>query len=503
MSASHERPYDASRLRHVHFIAIGGTGMGSLAGLLKARGIRVTGSDKKLYPPMSTALADWGLEPIEGFAAENVLSERPDLVVIGNAVRKDNPEAVAAIEAGLPYRSFSDALYELAISKRHCLTIAGTHGKTTTTNLAAQLLQATGRDPSLLVGGISLDFGGSFREGEGAHFVVEGDEYDTAFFDKTPKFLHYHPDTLILTSVEFDHADIYRDLDHVKSAFRALVASMAKTATIVAAVGYDGVCDVLSQAPCRVIGYAVEGGEGSGAGVRDGGASARAIPPRWVANQLSPEGGGLRFRLEDREKKRVYDVLSPLFGAYNVENVVAVLAALESLGVPVDEAIAALPAHRGVKRRQEVRGVAAGVTVIDDFAHHPTAVAATIDGIQQRHAGSRIVALLEPRTNTSRRAIFQDDYVEALMRADRVAIAEVGSDPIYSITGEVTEILSSKAVAAELRRRGRDAVACEGIDEMIDWVVAGKQAGDVVLVMSNGAFGGIWEKLLAALQRAA
>ncbi len=506
MSAASDRPYDAERLRHVHFIAVGGTGMGSLAGLLKARGIRVTGSDKKLYPPMSTALADWGIDPIEGFAAENVLRERPDLVVIGNAVRKDNPEAVAAIEAELPYRSFSDALYELAISQRHCLTIAGTHGKTTTTNLAAQLLEATGRDPSLLVGGISLDFGGSFREGQGPHFVVEGDEYDTAFFDKTPKFLHYHPDTLILTSVEFDHADIYRDLDHVKSAFRALVSSLAKDATIVAAVGHDGVRDVLAQASCRVVGYAVErgaGGTASAAPSSTPSPAGPAIAARWVASALRPEAAGLRFTLEDRENHRRYDVLSPLFGAHNVENVVGVLAALESLGVPIEEAVAALPLHRGVKRRQEVRGVAAGVTVIDDFAHHPTAVAATIEAIGQRHAGSRIVALLEPRTNTSRRAIFQDDYVEALLHADRVGVAEVGSEPIYSITGEVTEILSSKAVAAELRRRGRDAEAFEGIDEMVDWVVAGRRPGDVVLVMSNGAFGGIWEKLLAALDRAA
>ena len=491
-SVGHRRPYAADRLRHVHFIAIGGTGMGSLAGLLKARGIRVTGSDKKLYPPMSTALADWGIVPIEGFAAHNVLAERPDLVVIGNAVRRDNPEAVAAIEAGLPYRSFSDALYELAIAARHCVTIAGTHGKTTTTNLAAQLLLATGRDPSLLVGGISLDFGGSFREGQGPHFVVEGDEYDTAFFDKTPKFLHYHPNTLILTSVEFDHADIYRDLDHVKSAFRTLVASLAADATIVAALGHEGVRDVVAKAPCRVIGYAVEG--------RD--APASAAGACWLARDLRPEPGGLRFRLEDRATGRAQDVVSPLFGAHNVENVVGVLAALESLGVPMAEAIAALPQHRGVKRRQEVRGVAAGVTVIDDFAHHPTAVAATIDGIQQRHAGSRIVALLEPRTNTSRRAIFQDDYVEALMQADRVAIAEVGNEPIYSITGEVTETLSSARVAEILRQRGRDAAAFEGIEAMIDWVVAGRREGDVVLVMSNGAFGGIWEKLLAALREA-
>jgi UDP-N-acetylmuramate: L-alanyl-gamma-D-glutamyl-meso-diaminopimelate ligase len=485
-----------SRLDHVHFIAIGGTGMGSLAGLLKARGVRVTGSDKKLYPPMSTALADWGIDVVEGFSASNLHGRKPDLFVIGNAVRPDNPEAVAAMQSGIPYRSFSDALYELAIAKHHCITVSGTHGKTTTTNLLAQILLATGRDPSLLVGGISLDFDGSFREGEGDHFVVEGDEYDTAFFDKTPKFLHYHPDTLILTSVEFDHADIYRDLDHVKSAFRELVSSMPASGRIVAAVGHEGVRDVLAGAPCEVWGYGVlhEGRELQ---------SGPAETTGWWASDLRPESGGLRFRLDDRDRGRSFEVTSPLFGAHNVENVVGVLATLDSLGVPVEEAIDALRSHRGVKRRQETRGVAAGVTVIDDFAHHPTAVAGTIEAISQKYAGSRVVALLEPRTNTSRRALFQDDYVNALSRADRVAIAEVGDEPIYSITGEVTECLSALAVAEALRDRGCEARAFEGIDEIVDWVVSGRQEGDVVLVMSNGAFGGIWEKLLTALRAAA
>ncbi|MCS5637845.1 MAG: Mur ligase domain-containing protein, partial [Myxococcota bacterium] len=206
-------------LRHVHFIAIGGTGMGSLAGLLKARGLEISGSDRALYPPMSTALAGWGIDVAEGFHPDHVLRRRPDLVVIGNAVRGDNPEALAAIEAGLPYASFSDALFDLAMASKHSLTVTGTHGKTTTTSLCAYLLHATGRDPSFLVGGIARDFESPFREGSGEHFVVEGDEYDTAFFDKTPKFLHYHPRTLIITSVEFDHADIYQDLDAVKAAF--------------------------------------------------------------------------------------------------------------------------------------------------------------------------------------------------------------------------------------------------------------------------------------------
>ncbi|MCP4906304.1 MAG: hypothetical protein GY910_15110 [bacterium] len=493
----HQRPFRADALRRVHFVAIGGTGMGSLAGLVKARGIEVTGSDKRLYPPMSTALVDWGIDVVEGFDPRNLEPSTPggllsDLIVIGNAVRADNPEAVAAIESGVPYRSFSDALYELAISERHCITVSGTHGKTTTTNLAAHFLLASGRDPSLLVGGISLDFDGSFREGAGGHFVVEGDEYDTAFFDKTPKFLHYHPDTLILTSVEFDHADIYRDLDHVKQAFRELVHSMPPTGRIVAAVTHDGVRDVLSDASCEVIGYGVER-EGQPGDLESA---------SWWARDLTPGGAGLRFVLEDRAGGRRWDVESPIFGAHNVENVVGVIAALDALSVPAEESIKALRGHLGVKRRQEIRGRAAGVTVIDDFAHHPTAVEGTIEAIAQRHPGSRVVALLEPRTNTSRRALFQDDYVRALERADRVAIVEVGEDPIYSITGEVTECLSAEAVASALRERGRDAAAFAEIDEIVDWVVGGRQEGDVVLVMSNGAFGGIWEKLLTKLKAA-
>lgn len=493
---AHLRPFDASALRRVHFVAIGGTGMGSLAGLVKARGIEVTGSDKKLYPPMSTALADWGIEVTEGFDPAHLEASAtgatPDLVVIGNAVRADNPEAVAAIESGVPYRSFSDALYELAIAGKHCITVSGTHGKTTTTNLAAHLLLATGRDPGLLVGGISLDFDGSFREGQGDHFVVEGDEYDTAFFDKTPKFLHYHPDTLLLTSVEFDHADIYRDLEHVKSVFRELVAGMAQDGRIVAALAHDGVRDVLSNARCAVIGYGVEDD--------DGGAPPAGV--RFWARDLEPGASGLRFQLEDRETDRSWSIESPLFGRHNIENVVGVLAALEAQGIPIDELARALPAHQGVKRRQEVRGVAAGVTVIDDFAHHPTAVRGTIEAIAQRHPDGRVIALLEPRTNTSRRAIFQDDYIRALETADRVAIAEVGDEPIYSITGEVTECLSSSAVAEALRARGRDAAAFEEIDDIVRFVVEGRREGDVVLVMSNGAFGGIWEKLLVALDAA-
>jgi UDP-N-acetylmuramate: L-alanyl-gamma-D-glutamyl-meso-diaminopimelate ligase len=482
-------------LRRVHFIAVGGTGMGSLAGLLKARGIEVTGSDKALYPPMSTALADWGIPVVEGFDPANLSgapfgSERdPDLVVIGNAVRRDNPEAGAAIESGLPYRSFSDALYELAMAHKHRVVVSGTHGKTTTTSMIASLLLATGRDPSLLVGGISLDFGGSFREGEGAHFVVEGDEYDTAFFDKTPKFLHYHPQTLVVTSVEFDHADIYRDLEHVKSAFRELVLGMPEEGTIVADWGYANVREVVEGAPCRVLRYGVvEGGAGpSAVGALD-----------WYAAGLSAgeEGAGFELAVPGAEPTRAS---LPMHGAFNIANAVAALAVLDTLGVPLAEGVAALRGFRGVKRRQEVRGEAAGVTVVDDFAHHPTAVRGSVAALRARHPGRRLIAVFEPRTNTSRRAIFQAQYAEAFGGADHVIVRRVPDEPIYSATGEPSELFSADELVANLLGRGISAEAFDEVDDIVADRARESRSGDVILVMSNGDFGNIWEKLLAAL----
>jgi UDP-N-acetylmuramate: L-alanyl-gamma-D-glutamyl-meso-diaminopimelate ligase len=472
-------------LRHVHFIAIGGTGMGSLAGLVKARGIEVTGSDKALYPPMSTALEGWGIPVEEGFSPAHVLDRRPDLVVIGNAVRRDNPEAQAAIDAGLPYRSFSDALYELAMAHRHSVTVTGTHGKTTTTALTSYLLLATGRDPSLLVGGISLDFGGSFREGDGEHFVVEGDEYDTAFFDKTPKFLHYHPQTLIVTSVEFDHADIYRDLDHVKSMFRQLVTAMPADGTIVAAWDHEGVRDVVADAPCRVVRYGLEHPDAA-----------------WRAGGIETGDAGTRFALTSPGADDV-NVTLPMHGRFNVENALAAIATCVSLGVPLSEVVDALPGFRGVKRRQEVRGEIAGVTVLDDFAHHPTAVRGTIEAVLARYPGRRVIAVFEPRSNTSRRKLFQAQYADALAAAHRVIAFEVPVEPIYSATGEVTELFSAPELVEDLRARQVDAACYGDVDAIVERILSERRVGDVVLVMSNGGFGGIFEKLLGGLAAAA
>jgi UDP-N-acetylmuramate: L-alanyl-gamma-D-glutamyl-meso-diaminopimelate ligase len=472
-------------LRRIHFVAIAGTGMGSLAGLLHARGLQISGSDDQLYPPMSTLLERAGIPVFSGFRAENVLESSPDLVVIGNAVRPDNPEARAAIDEGLPYRSFSDALYELAIAGRHPVVVTGTHGKTTTTSLVAYLLRECGADPSLLVGGFAHDFDGSFREGRGPHFVVEGDEYDTAFFDKTPKFLHYHPRTLVVTSVEFDHADIYRDLDHVKEAFRTLVSRMPADGTIVAALDHENVRDVVSDAPCRVLGYGLEG-----------------TSLAFRAGARSADAAGTRFALE-RPGQAALPVQTSQYGDFNVENALAALAVVDVLGCDLESAAAVLPRFQGVKRRQEVRGEAAGVLVLDDFAHHPTAVAASIGAARARYPGRRVVAIFEPRTNTSRRAVFQSRYAESFDAADRVLVRAVPDTPIYSATGEVTERFSAERLVSDLRERDVPAEVFDGVDEIVAHVASEARSGDVVLVMSNGDFGGIWEKLLAALERRA
>src|SRR5262245_14283725 len=457
--------------------------MGSLAGLLKARGLEVSGSDSRLYPPMSTALERWNIAVHEGFRAEQLIAARPDLVVIGNAVRAENPEAVAAIEEGIPYLSFPDALYRLAIEGKHSVVVAGTHGKTTTTSLVAKLLEAAGRDPSLLVGGFALDFDGSFRDGRGSHFVVEGDEYDTAFFDKTPKFLHYGARTCVLTSVEFDHADIYRDLDHVKQSFRKLVERLPADGLLVAAANHAGVRDVIGGARCRMVGYGL-GAEGD---------------PEWRAEDLRAEKGGTRFTIL-RAGKRVAEATLPLFGGFNIENALCAVAATASLGVPVEQAAAALAGFRGVKRRQELRGEARGVAVVDDFAHHPTAVAGSIASLRARYPGRRLVAVFEPRTNTSRRAVFQQAYAEAFDAADAAVVAVVPDTPIYSATGEVAERFSSPRLADDIRARGVPAVAIDGVDSIVAHLARETRPGDVVLVMSNGDFGNVWGRLLDALR---
>jgi UDP-N-acetylmuramate: L-alanyl-gamma-D-glutamyl-meso-diaminopimelate ligase len=437
---------------------------------------------------MSTKLEEWGIEVDEGFRPENVLDRDPDLVVIGNAVRADNPEARAVLDQALPHLSFPDALFELALKPRHRIVVTGTHGKTTTTTMIASLLHHMRRKPSFLVGGIPIEFGDSFCDGEGEDFVVEGDEYDTAFFDKTPKFLHYKPDVLVITSVEFDHADIYRDLDHVKSVFRELVSRMPVDGVIFAATDHPGVADVVASAPCQVVSYGVDRSDEEPSRA-DWRGSAVDVGTHGTAFQVTPPGGLARaFTCSIRSA-----------GRFNAENALVALAIADHLELPMLESAVALGRFEGVKRRMEVRGVAGGVVIVDDFAHHPTAVRESVAAAKLRFHDRRLIAVLEPRTNTSRRAVFQQDYARSFEGADSAVVRRVDDEPIYSATGEVTERFSADRLVADLQARGHRAIALSDVDEIVEFLVSEAGPGDVILVMSNGSFDGIFEKLFAAL----
>ncbi len=465
--------------RRVHLIAICGTGMGSLAGLLAASGREVTGSDQAVYPPISTLLAGLGIRVMKGYRPEN-LAAPPDLVVVGNVLSRGNPEIEALLESGIPYVSMPEALNRFFLRGRHPLVVAGTHGKTTTTSLAAWALLHAGRDPSLLAGGVAKDFKGGFRLGAGETFVIEGDEYDTAFFDKEPKFLHYAPQTAILTSVEFDHADIFRDLDHVREAFRKFVALIPPDGLLAVCGDDGGALAVSREARCRVLRYGLE----EGADLRG---TVETVTPAGTRFQAHHRGTSLgRFSI-------------PLPGAHNVRNALGVMAACLDRGLGVEALREALARFGGVARRQEVLGEADGVLVIDDFAHHPTSLGETIDAVRAQYAGRRVWAIFEPRSNTSRRKVHQKDYAESLARAEVAIIAGVDNP------GKIPEAerLSPEAVAAALRDLGREAYYIERVDDIVAHAAVEARPGDVLLVMSNGSFGGIHAKLLETLRRRA
>jgi UDP-N-acetylmuramate: L-alanyl-gamma-D-glutamyl-meso-diaminopimelate ligase len=466
-------------IRHVHLIAVCGTAMGTLACMLAEQGFRVSGSDVAAYPPMSEQLAEAGIAVQKGYHPEHVLRERPELVVIGNAVRSDNPEARTVLEAGIPYLSFSDAVYHLFMRGKHSLVVAGTHGKTTTTSLLGWILAHVGLDPSVLIGGVSENLGRSFRLGEGPHFVIEGDEYDTAFFDKTPKFLHYAPRAVLLTSCEFDHADIYSSLEQIERAFRALLELVPADGHIVAAA---------DPAVARLC-------PGLAAPVESYGFHGSAL---WKVSDVAFDAAGTTFTVW-RGEQTLGQVRLPLFGRHNVENALGALAlAHAAAGVPVEASARALEAFTGVRRRQEVRGEERGVVVVDDFAHHPTAVRHTIAAMRARYPDRRLWAVFEPRTNTSRRRFFEEAYVDALAGADRVLIA----DTYRAEQIPEAERMRPARVAEALAARGVAAHHLAEVDQMIEQIVHGRSGRDVALIMSNGEFEGIWDRLLARLRRA-
>ena len=464
---------------HIHLIAVCGVGMASLAGLLQARGYRVTGSDENVYPPMSTYLAEIGIEVMSGYHERHV-SPRPDLVVVGNAVTRSNPEAQAVIGSGIPYISFPQALGEFLIGARKSLVVAGTHGKTTTTALSAWTFHRAGLQPGFFVGGVPLDFGSGWSPGEGDCVILEGDEYDTAFFDKGPKFLHYRPQRVILTSVEFDHADIYRDLDHLKSAFHRLMEIIPADGLLVVCHDYPAAVEVVAAARCPVISYGDNGDSD------------------WTATDIRAHGGRSFFQPCYRGQPEGVAELS-LMGQHNIKNALAVYAMGRAMGVERSKLLEGFTTFRGVKRRQEIRGEIRGITVIDDFAHHPTAVRETIQAVRQAYPEGRIWALFEPRSHTSRRKLFEQEFAEALALGDRVIVGDVY---LPEKIPENERLSVARVIDAVNRLNGETrALQIINAEEIADHVTKYAAPGDIILVMSNGAFGGVHEKILRALNR--
>ena len=463
------------QIRHIHIMGICGTGMAALAGMLKASGFTVTGSDSGVYPPMSDFLKEQGIEAASGYGPQN-LAPRPDLVIVGNVITRKNPEAHGLAAAAIPYLSFPQALAHFFISSRTSLVVTGTHGKTTTSSLLASALHKAGLDPSFMIGGIVREFEANFRLGHGPHFVAEGDEYDTAFFDKGSKFLHYQPRIAIITSVEFDHADIFADLEAIKRSFRKFVALLPKDGLIIAHLDDLNVAEIVADAPCEVQGY--------------------GFSPEltWSLSNVRADQGMTRFQVRHLGQEWA-ELAVRMPGRHNCLNSLAVTAVLHRIGLAPEQINNALNTFGGVKRRQEVRGVVAGITVIDDFAHHPTAVRETLGALKEAYTGQRLVTVFEPRTNSSRRAIFQQDYVSAFDAADLIVIRR--PIPLDNVPEE--ELFSSDQLAADLQKRGLQALSFGDTDSILAHLMTILKKGDVVAILSNGGFDNIHNRLLAQL----
>jgi UDP-N-acetylmuramate: L-alanyl-gamma-D-glutamyl-meso-diaminopimelate ligase len=470
MDLSKNRIPDA--IKSIHMIAICGTGMGALASLLKDMGFDITGSDQKVYPPMSEFLLSKGIEITEGFSENNV-AYGPELVIVGNAVSKDNPDVLGMQQMGLEFCSMPQAVNRFVASGKKTLVVTGTHGKTTTSAILAWILYESGLDPTFMIGGILNNFESNYRLGRGEHMIIEGDEYDTAFFDKGPKFLHYDPSIAILTGVEFDHADIFKDIQHVKQAFNDFITGMSRQHTLVAFDNDKNVADLIHGKSCRVVKY----GKNANAQWHLG---AVTIEPPWTYFEVFKQDNVFgKFRTR-------------LVGEHNLLNSLAVIAVADKLAVPVEAVARAFESFEGVKRRQEIRGEKSGVTVMDDFAHHPTAVRETIRAVKPFYPNGRLIAVFEPRTNSSMRNIFQNVYPLSFDGADLICIRQ---PPLLDkIPPE--ERFSYQQLVNDLNRQGKDAHFFPDTDEIIDFLVTEATPGDLILVMSNGGFDNIHERLL-------
>ncbi len=471
------RNFAPTNLKHIHIMGVCGTGMAALAGMLQECGYTITGSDSHVYPPMSTFLQQLGIEIYNGYAEQN-LTPKPDLVIVGNVITQKNIEAQQLAQTDIPYMSFPQALAHFFIKGKTSLVIAGTHGKTTTCSLLATALHRAQLDPSFMIGGIIPEFDGNFRLGEGKYFVSEGDEYDTAFFDKASKFLHYRPDVAVITSIEFDHADIFDNIEDIKKSFRRFVKLIPANGLLIANFDDPNVREIACEAQCPVQSYGLHSDHD------------------WTLSQLNTTNGLTTFTAL-HQNKRFGELAVKLPGRHNCLNSLAVTAIMHHLGVKPETIHEGLSTFGGVKRRQEVRGIERGITVIDDFAHHPTAVRETLSALRMAYPSERLIVVFEPRTNTSRRAFFQQEYVSAFDNSDLICIRE----PIPLANVKQEEHFSSKQLAQDLKnRRELNALSFPDTEAILNYLQTELHTGDIVAILSNGGFDNIHDRLLNRLR---
>jgi len=463
-------------IKHIHMLGIGGTGMGSLAGLLKAQGYHVTGTDEVLYPPMSTQLEQLEITPYQGYTPEN-LKTKPDLVIVGNVISRDNPEIQAVLDQKIPYMSMPQAIGTFFLDGKESIVVTGTHGKTTTANLISWLLTSAAADPSFMIGGVGLNLKTSYHLSNGRYFVIEGDEYDTAFFDKGSKFLHYQPRYAIVGSIEFDHADIFDNIDQIKDSFKKFVSLIPAEGLCVANADDGTVLEVTKKISSRLVRY----GFSESADYRiirhqqDG---------EWLTFDLSAKGTNHSFQTK-------------MVGRHNLLNILASLTLLMELGFQPKELRKGLETFKGIRRRQEVLDTIHDISVIDDFAHHPTAIRETIDAFRLRYPSGRIWAIFEPRSNTTRRKVFENELAVSLARADKVILANV-----YKGDGiDSDQRLKPEHVVELIREHKTSAHFIPKTDYIVEYVVRNVLPGDLLLVMSNGAFDNIHQQLIDGLKK--
>ena len=463
---------DRAQLKHLHFLGIAGSGMGTVAAMFRELGLQVTGSDQAVYPPMSDFLRDQGIVFHEGYAEKN-LTPKPDLAIVGNALSRGNPELEAVLSHRIPFVSLPELLRGWFLYHSRNLVVSGTHGKTTTSTMLAFLLEKAGLHPSWFIGGVPLDLPGGCHHGTGSFWVLEGDEYDTSFADKRSKFLHYLPELVILNNVEFDHADIYPDLAAIQKSFRQLLQQVPQNGLALINADDPNALAVAQDAPCEIL----EVGSGPQAAAR--------------YQILKADANGSRFTLHGHEFHL------QLAGRHNVHNASMALCAAHTLGLPLDKLAAILPTFRGVRRRLEVRAEAHGITLVDDFGHHPSALRESIAALRAKYPSRRLWALFEPRSNTTRRGIFQNELAQSLSAADGVYITEIARKE--QIDPQMR--LDPKKIADDIRKAGRESFYLPGPEEILKDILPRLKSGDVVAIFTNGSFGGLVGKLAAALQK--